>query len=485
MTDVRAFVLSYVEAIGGDGRPLPTGAVAVRWPPTHVGRFGPTATLAFDPAVAEVAKAELCVVGSDMLDRIVADASARGFHCIARVDAEGDHPPEEVLAANLTFKNASANVLSAEKGVVPYVLFNYRVTLETDERAERMRSVLLNAETMQEHTVAELFLQESLTLPEEPIVAGTDLEASYAAACAALERAILPDAREVRQKAKALLDEELRRIEEFYDTSIKELYASRMHAPLEAERVYRAERDRRVEEARRKYAFAAKARLVNMRTILIPTTTMRVQVANARASKELGLEFDAVNLETSRLTCEACGAALATVYLCARGHLACDDCDRGCAFCDFVACRLCASDVILTCTTCVKPLCSDHLFADEIGRKPYCGDHIHACAICGRMVGPGYVNPCALCGQRYCAMCVEASGRCTTCRTLAAVPATHEDVARLLAAKGEPKGLSKWLRGQNGKYTVIVGKGTVFQYLYVVDTEGAVIRRQKGMGLAP
>jgi len=455
----------------------------VRWPPTHVGAFGPATTIAFDPAVAEVARAELCVLGSEILDRILRDASGRGFHCVARVDAEGEPPAEEVLAANLRLPNANAEIVAADRGVVPYLLLNFRVTLETDERVELLRSVLLNAETLQPHTAADVFLQESLTLPEEAIVAGADLEAAYDAGCAALEAAIQPDVLALREKARRLRDEDLRRIETFYDTSIQEVYASRRQAPLEAERMFRAERDRRIEEANRKYGFTAKARLVNARTILIPTTTMRVRVANPRAAKELDLEYDAVNLETNRLACDACGAALPTAYLCARGHFACDDCDRSCAFCDYVACRLCAPDVLPACATCVKPVCPEHAFLDAIGRKTYCGDHILACAICGRMVGPSYAKGCALCGQSYCTVCVEERGRCATCRALAVVPAMQEDVQRVVTAKGGPRGISRWLRGENGKYTVLVGKGAVFQQLYVLDKAGAVVRRQKGVGL--
>jgi len=480
---VRPFVASYLEAIGATVRRSPAGVLAVQWPPTHVGRFGPATTLAFDPVVAEAAKADLCVVGSDILDRILADASGRGFHCVARVDAEGEHPPADVLAANLAFPNARATVLAAESGAVPYTLFNFRVTLETDEKVDLLRSVLLNAETLQEHTASDLFLQESLTLPEEAIVGPSDLAAAYRAACAALERSVEADVAAVKGKASGLLADDLQRIEAFYDTSIQELYESRRQAPLEAERVFRAEGERRTEEVRRRYAFTAKARLVNVRTILVPTTTIRVRVENARVSAEVALEFDAVNLETARPPCHACGSPTATIHLCSRGHFACETCRRGCTFCDEVACATCAPDALAACATCVKPACPDHAFLDEIGRKPYCGDHIHACAICGRMVGPPYVRACGLCNQSYCAVDVEAYGRCTTCRTLAAVPATHGDVVRATAERGAPKNVTKWVRGKNGKFTVLVGKGAIFQYLYVLDKEGATVHRRKGTGL--
>ncbi len=479
---MSGFVRAYLEAIGAEAKPLPTGALAVRWPPTHASSFGPAKKLAFHRSVAEIEDAELCVLGSDVLDRILADASRRGFHCIARVDVANEPPTEEVLAANLTFPNAHSQILARDHGVVPYVLFNFRVTVLTDEKRELLRSVLLNAETLNEHAVAETFLQESLTLPEEPIVAGADLEAAYRAACRALEKSIEPRVEEVRAKARALLAEELARIESFYEASIRELYEGRAAAPLEAEQVFRAERDRRVEEAKRKHALTAQVRLVNARTILIPTTTVRAQVANPRSSRQLDLEYDAVNLETNRPICESCGTATATVYLCSRGHLACDVCDRHCAFCDHVVCTRCEPEMFAKCEACVKVACPHHTFVDEIGRKPYCGDHIHACAICGRMVGPPYVKACDLCRQASCAVCVESGGRCTTCRTLAAIPATHPDVVRVTAAKGEPRNLTRWFRGQNGRYTILVGKGAVFQYLYVLDKDESVIRRQKGIG---
>jgi hypothetical protein len=399
------------------------------------------------------------------------------------VDVEGDHPAADVLAANLTFKNATTEIADAEQGVVPYELFNFRVTLTTDEKAEILRSVLVNAETLQEHTAADLFLAESLTLPEEPIVAGSDLAAAYRAACLALERSIEGDAAAMRGKAAKLLEDELARIDGFYDASIKELYESRAHTPLDAERAFRAEKDRRIEEAKRKYAFTAGSRLVNVRTILIPTTTMRVRIANPRASKEIGLEYDAVNLEVNPPSCESCGAATDAVFLCSNGHLMCDACDRGCADCDHVVCATCAPAVFERCEVCAKDVCPDHAFLDEIGRKAYCGDHIHVCAICSRTVGPPYVKACGLCAQSYCAVCVESAGRCATCRALAAIPAAHADVLRVTSPKGEPRNLAKWVRAENGRFTILVGKGAVFQYLYVLDRKGTVVRRQKGVGL--
>ena len=483
MTDVRSFVTSYLRAIGAGAQSLPTGALAVRWPPTHAARFGGAMTIAFDPLVAEASGAELCVVGSDLLDRIVADASGRGFHCVARVTAENEPPADDVLAANLKFPNARPSILAADRGLVPYLLFNFRVALVTDEKRELVKSVLLNAKTLEVHSAADVFLQDSLTIPEERNVSEANLAAAYGAACGALERAILRDVEPIRAKASAVLATELERINRFYDTSIQELYAGRAQAPLETEKVFRAERDRRVDEAGRKYAFNVTAKLVNARTILIPTTSLRLRLANERSSKDLDLEFDAINLETNRPSCDSCHTTTDVVYLCSRGHVACDACDRTCSFCDHVVCSTCAGEVLSQCEACIRKACPDHTFQDEIGRKTYCPDHIHACAICGRMVGPPYVKACGLCGQSYCAVDVEASGRCRTCRTLAAIPATHADVARATAGKGEPKNLTKWVRGENGKYTVLVGKGAIFQYLYVLDKGGATIRREKGVRL--
>ncbi|HEV8594697.1 MAG TPA: hypothetical protein VGR51_04120, partial [Thermoplasmata archaeon] len=135
------------------------------------------------------------------------------------------------------------------------------------------------------------------------------------------------------------------------------------------------------------------------------------------------------------------------------------------------------------CEVCAKDVCPDHAFLDEIGRKAYCGDHIHVCAICSRTVGPPYVKACGLCAQSYCAVCVESAGRCATCRALAAIPAAHADVLRVTSPKGEPRNLAKWVRAENGRFTILVGKGAVFQYLYVLDRKGTVVRRQKGVGL--
>lgn len=434
--------------------------------------------------MAEASHAELCVLGSDFLDRILTDASGRGFHCIARVDVASEPPAEDVLAANLTFPNATAKLVAVDRGPVPYLLFNFRVTLMTDEKRELMKSVLINTETLTEHTAKDAFLQESFTLPEEIIVSEQELAAAYQSACGALEQSILTVVEEVRAKANTLLAQEMERIDAFYATSIQELYSRRIQSPLAAERVFRAEQVRRTEEAKRKYGLGVTARLVNARTILIPTSTLTIRLANPQASKDFHLEYDALNLETNRPPCDSCETPTEVAYLCSRGHLACDACNRACGFCEFVACSKCAIEILSSCASCIRKSCPDHTFQDAIGRKTYCPDHIHACAICGRMVGPPYVNPCALCAQSYCAVCVEGGGKCTTCRTLAAIPPAHPDVSRVTAAKGEPRNLSRWTRGQNGRYAVLLGKGTLFQYLYVLDKEGKVILRRKGMSLA-
>lgn len=483
MTGVAAFVRGYLDAIGARADLLGNGALRVQWPPTHVAAFGRETRLSFEPAVAAAADAELCVVGSDLLDRILADASTRGLHCVARVDAAGGPTPDDVVAANLAFPNAEATVLASERGVVPYVLFSFRVSLVTDEKREQFRSILVNAETGEPHRVADVFLEESLTLPEEPVVSGADLVGAYRAACLALERAILPDVDGVRTHARALLAEELARIEGFYEASIQELYEGRAREPLEAERVLRAERERRTDEARRKFRLVVEARLVNARTILIPTTTLRLRVASLRAATEVGLEYDAVNLETNRPTCASCGARTTVAFLCRGGHLVCEGCRQGCAFCDDAACRTCAPSLIVRCDACVRPLCPDHAHVDAIGRRPYCGEHARSCAICGRTVGPPYWTPCGLCGQHYCAACVGTGGRCATCRELAEASVEDPDIVRVLAEPGSPKGATRWLRGANGRVTVVVGRGRVFEHVFVLDREGRIVHRRKGTGL--
>lgn len=483
MTDVRAFVRSYLGVIGATVEPGPRGSLVVRWPPTHVPTFGPATTLTFDRPDAADPDAELCVLGSDVFDRILEDASKRGFHCVARVEAEGEPPPEAVLEANLQFPNASTEVVASDRGVLPYLLFNFHVSFVTDEKREYVRSILLNAETLNEHHVADVFLQESLTLPEEPVVGGADLGRAYRAACHALEWRLVREAETVRSGAETRLAGELERIAAYYDASIEELYRGRSRAPLEAERVLRAERGRREDDARRKYAFAAEARLVNVRTILIPTTMVRARVANPRASKLLSLEYDAVNLDVEA-ACDACSTRVPTLYLCRRGHVACEACRVGCSMCDDVACRTCAPTTIATCETCVAAICPDHTFLDEIGRKAYCGDHIHTCAICGRGVGAPYLQECSLCAQSYCAVCVGGqTGRCETCRGLEVVPASHPDVAAAVSARGAPRGASQWLRAENGRYVVVVGRAKVFQHLVVLTRNGAVVHRRKGIGL--
>lgn len=94
------------------------------------------------------------------------------------------------------------------------------------------------------------------------------------------------------------------------------------------------------------------------------------------------------------------------------------------------------------------------------------------------------MRACGLCSQSYCAACVaEDTSTCATCSSLVPVPETHGDVTRLSATGGAPKAV-RWLRGENGRYIVILGKGSFFQHLFVLDRDGRVVHRRKGVRLS-
>ena len=441
--------------------------------------------LTFDPAIAASrSQVDLAAIGSYLLDRIVEDATRRGWHCVARIEA-GAEGAADVVANAVRPKNATLSVEAAETAPVIHLLFNFRVRLTTDERVERLESVLIDARTGWERRTAPALFEERLALPEDVGFDWAAIGGAYQSACRILETRIEPEVRAFRAQAEALLQAELERIGAYFDRSIREIQEARAGDARAEVRGLELERDRRLAEAKEKYRLVGEVELCNVRTVLLDVTRATVALANRGARKSLSLEYDCASLAVPPLACEVCGTPTAEPVLCFGGHIADAECVKGCGFCDRVHCRTCvaAEGAIAPCTACRRSVCPDHLEVCSLSRRPFCPDHIHACAICGRTVGPGYVATCQSCEQAYCAVCVAPPAeRCLTCRSLAAAAPADPDVAAMRKADPALAKVAKWRRGSNQRFTVLVAKGLVWSQLVVLDSKGRVLVRKRVRG---
>ncbi|TLZ70839.1 MAG: hypothetical protein E6K10_06685 [Methanobacteriota archaeon] len=490
MTDgdgVEPFVRRYFEREGQPIEEEEPGVYRARLPESLRPAFGGAESIriAFDPATAAAAgQVDLAAVGSFLLDRLVEDATRAGWHTVARVEA-GPETAEQVVGRGLRPKNATLSIREPTTESVANLLFNFRVRFMTDERIDRFESILVDTRTGKERTPAASLFDERASLPEDIGFDWRGIAQAYRAACTALEGRLAPAAKAFREQAESLRKGEVDRIAAYFERSIQEVLDSKVGDGGSEVRALQLDRERRLAEAEEKHRFVGEAELCNVRTVLLDVTRADVTLSHRGAAKTIRVEFDAASREVPSLACEACGRTVAEPVLCFGGHVAGPECVHGCEFCDRVHCGRCGPSEgrIAACSTCRRGTCPDHLEVCALSRRPYCPDHIHACAICGRTVGPEYVARCESCEQRYCVVCVAPpSERCATCRGL--VPAEAGDATIAALRRGDPtlSRMTKWKRGANPRYTVLLAKGLVWNSLLVVDAKGAVLVRKKVLG---
>jgi len=434
----------------------------------------------FDPALGEKYDGvELLTPGSLLLDRIIEDASSRGHHCVARVQVGNESSEREVLAANLSFRNATPEVSSSKRDLVPYMLFTFRITLITDEKTELLETVVLNCDSLREHQVRDMFFEEALALPEERLGGKLDIQSLYAAACENIEKRIGKVVADCRERARGRLAEEEQRIKDYFAGLAREAqeskYPEQAKAAIEA---YSAEERKRLEEAQLKYSLDARVRLVGVRTIMVPTVKMAVLLTGRKKGREIELQYDEVSLEIPPPRCDACGTEMKELGLCDEGHLVCGECERKCAVCDRVSCQACAENLRVSdkCAQCGRLLCELHAVRDDFGLGVYCPDHMTECPSCGKKASGSFVARCGRCNQRYCFLCVAAKEKsCSTCRSLTGVSADSADVARVKSQSAFAGKFGKWKAARNRKFTIVEGRAMLAKRTFVLDMEGQLV----------
>jgi len=485
---VEAFLRRYFGARGNSLREERPGILDATLPESLRPAFEGAVSLriTFDPAtIGTTPSVELAAPGSYLLDRVVEDATSVGLFSVSRIEAGGDSP-EAVVARSFRPKNATVAAGTAQVTPVAHVLFNFLVRLTSDERFERFESILIDPRTGQERHADRSVMTKDLPVSPGPRPDPQEIGAQYRAACRALEVRLQPIVQALRDRAQLFLKEETERIRAYFDRSARELLDMKAATAPDELRALEFERERRLAEAEEKYRLVAEVELCNVRTLVLDVTDVSAILSNRGARRVVPLAYNSLDPTPILPRCEVCSAPVPEPFLCFGGHLAGPECVKACDFCDTVYCRTCCSIdlAIVTCSTCARAVCPDHIEVDALSRKVHCPHHILACAICGRNVGPEYVRTCRTCEQSYCAVCVAPpSDRCVTCRTLRAVSGDDPPIADLRQTDAGLARATKWRHGSNHRYTIVAAKALVWNQLLVLDAEGAILLRKKMLGV--
>ncbi len=351
--------------------------------------------LAFDPETARRSGAQYVTVASPLTERLLYLAGQIGL--TTRWYVNGLRWPQQRAIDIGKWKARFTNARLVYDGVefpfaCHYVLFNFQVSYLSDEKREEVRSVVVDAETLQPAPrPLERWERMALDARREFHASGIDalpdvdrLSVVYHRAVQLLRRQVAETVAHHRRRASRHMEMEKLRVSSFYDDTRHELQR-RLARTEDPER--RATLERKIEacevESGAKLAdVEAKHRLrlqvspVNSAIITQPKVRGRVKVENRYATSVANVVFDPLTGELELPSCQVCHDPALSVHLCANGHLACESC-------------------ILPCSACKREHCLN------------CG--VGACAMCGRALCSHSQNLCPTCGR---VTCEEHRGRC-------------------------------------------------------------------------
>lgn len=413
MSDLERFVLGYLEEAGSLVEPpafrvyevLLPEKVAERW------QVDPYLQLAF----TDTAQENVTRLGYNhpLVEKMVQEANSRSASTRLYInDLRLDkNNIDETAIKNWVILNARAQL--QKQAVVArvrttYIRFNFKAAILTDDKQERLVSVLIDAHTgcrvadaaAIESRAAAVSPDATLaSLPFAPMrwqpKAEPPLKAPLTekALSALLERAQTAVLQEMQTDLAALqkrvsrfrqLDEA--RLTDYYDSLEKDLQtrlktASPDRRPGLQDKLtaVQAERAHKMADLDERYQVRINLTLINLLIIQQAKLIQSVQIANRSTQISVHAVWDPLLRQLEPLHCQVCGQPGQRLYLCHNGHLAHEEClAPACIDCKRVFCQDCA-DEVGACDVCHKPLCRhSQLACPDCGRQT-CQEHRGLC----------------------------------------------------------------------------------------------------------
>jgi len=410
--DLADFVLDYCRALGAVVEPPAFGVYDVLLPDAVAAQLGVDAfqRWTFDaPADGETDghAATRLGYGHPLVEGLVAlaraaPACAHFYLNAGRLDKTG---LLDLARAELAFANAiltAAPQASEARAQFHVVRFNFKAALVSDEKRERLVSVLLDA-----HTGAvrpELSADEALRLeaapafpvlpnapaawraapdPLAPAELGALLERATQAAAAALADPLAA----LRQRTARLLELDRARLEAYYAELENDLTRRLKRADDQARQATladklaatRADHAAKLVDAEAKYRLRLELELVNLAIVTQPKVMLPVRIENRQAAVTRHVVWDPLRHRLELLTCDVCRQPSGRLFLCANQHLACERClAPQCVDCRRVYCRQCA-EAVTTCAVCGRAVCQKSLVRCPTCGQGTCREHAGQC----------------------------------------------------------------------------------------------------------
>ncbi|MBI4493746.1 MAG: hypothetical protein HY690_13220 [Chloroflexi bacterium] len=399
-TYLKALAVDVFRAVGALVEEDGGGLVEVLLPDAYQDRLDGASflRLAFDPQAPLPPDAQLVTIGSPLTEQIVTLAEDLGL--AARWYVNGLKWSQRQAIGLDRWRARFTNARFLGDGVemafaCHHVLMNFRVSYVSDEKREELRTVVVDVHSLQPAPLLQRLWarlpassEGVFTIPAELRPAGVTwsrpvavmpqpdfylsdrdelpsrgtLETLHQRTVALLEREIAESIATYQRHAARQLELERLRIETFYADSEAELQRRLERAETDERRAAvqakieagRLDCQRKLADIQAKHRLRVVVQLLNAAFITQPKVRTHVKVENRYASAGLDVVLDPLTMELELPTCQSCAEVMASVHLCAAGHLVCDACARPCAFCKREYCRDCG---MATCAVCGRPIC--------------------------------------------------------------------------------------------------------------------------------
>lgn len=412
MSELEKFVLGYLQEVGGIVEPPAYGIYEALLPEPVAARWRVPAylQLAFTDTERE---ATVLSYNHPLVEEMVQEVSDRSASSLLyinnlRLDKTGidDLATKSWVVLNARAQPQHRSALARVRST--YVRFNFKAAILSDEKQERLVSLLMDAHTGSRVPDSSLIeLRASAVAPDSTLASLPDAplrwrpkngsplknpldEATLSALLRRAETAVLKemqadlDALKTRMARFRQLDEA--RLTDYYDTLEKDLQGRLLMASTERQAGLQdklaavlAERRHKLADLAERYQVHINLTLLNALVIQQPKLIQGMQIANRSAQANVYAVWDPLLNQLEPLYCQVCGEAGERLYLCQNGHLAHESClAPACIDCKRVFCGDCAAEVGV-CDVCQKPLCRhSQVTCRQCGRHT-CQAHLGLC----------------------------------------------------------------------------------------------------------
>ncbi len=413
MSDLEQFVLDYLREAGSIVEPPAYGIYEILLPETVADNWQVPAYLQL--AFADTKQKEVTQLGYNhpLVEQMVQgaygrSASTRLYTNDLRLDKSGI---DELAIKSWVILNARAQLQkrsTVARVRSTYVRFNFKAAIISDEKQERLVSVLMDAQTGSRAADSKLIESQATavspdavltSLPDAPMrwqpkngpqliapLDQTTLSSLLNRAQTTVLQEMQAELTDLQKRIARFRQLDEARLTDYYDTLEKDLQtrlraasAERSPGLLDKVMAVQIERGHKLADLAERYQVRINLTLINLLVIQQPKLIQPVQIANRSTQVSVYAVWDPLRRSLEPLHCQVCGQPGQRLYLGHNGHLAHGDClAPACIDCKRLFCTDCAHEVG-TCDVCHEPLCRhSQLTCPDCGRHT-CRKHRGLC----------------------------------------------------------------------------------------------------------